>query len=95
MPQGIFPIQPCAAFYEEARYVKMASQRGLVQRSRLRMSADRVVTVGIFAGIEQHAHDLHAAELRRQRDCPVAILRIGSRKQATCVLGSSQGSCNR
>ena len=49
VPENIFNIQSGASFDEEPNHVLIARPRGLMQRGRVGMAADRVVAVWIFA----------------------------------------------
>src|SRR5271163_82189 len=88
LPQSILPIQSCSAFHQKPDHVQVAADCGPVQWCGVGMSAERVVPVRILARVKQHPHNLKMTELRRQRECPVAILSVGIRKQATGFLNA-------
>src|SRR5580704_5036049 len=57
------------------------------------MAAYGVVTVGVFARVEQHADNLDAIELRRQGKRQVAVARAGDGKHVAEILDAAQ--CGR
>jgi len=63
IPQNIFQIQSCTALDKQPNHLQGSARSRLMQRCRVRMPADRVVPVGISAGIQQHANDLNVAKL--------------------------------
>ena len=73
MPEHVLHIQSCTTCHEEPDYFFMASAGRLVQWSRVRMSADRVVAVGIFARVQQRADDFSMSKLRGQSKRQMAV----------------------
>jgi len=55
----------------------------------MRMEADRVVAVWVFAGIEQRFDDFDVAELRGQGKRSVAIIRGCEGKQSQEAFGAA------
>ncbi len=53
VPHGVLPIQFSAVLYQQPDHVEAACCGGLMKRRGVRVSADRVVAIRIFAGIEQ------------------------------------------
>jgi hypothetical protein len=66
LPDCIFQIQFCASLNEEAHYVLMPGQGGLMQWGRMGMKSNWVVSTWIFASIKQRSNDLSMTKLRRQ-----------------------------
>ena len=73
----------------------MAGPSGLMQRCRMGMSADRVVSVWIFARVKQQPNDFDMTKLRCQRERQGAILIVGIRKQPAGLLEASQSRRSR
>jgi hypothetical protein len=59
------------------------SPSSLVQQCRGGMASHRVVSVWIFARVEQKSNDLDMTKIRCQSKCQMAVLRVGARKQPT------------
>ena len=95
MPENIFYIQSRAAFHKKLDHFLVASPGGLMQRRRMRMAADRVVAVGIFARIQQHANDLDMTILRSQGQRQMAVVTTRRRKEPMEVVDAPQSGRNR
>jgi hypothetical protein len=95
LPEDILQIQSCTAFDEKSDKFVMAGPSGLMQRCRMGMAADRVVSVWIFAGVKQQSNDFDMAKLRCHRERQVAILLVRIRKQPAGLLDASQSCRNR
>jgi len=54
------------------------------------MAPDRVVSIGIFARVEQPSNHLDMTKLRGQGELQVAILAVATRKQPAGFLDASQ-----
>jgi hypothetical protein len=91
VPKDIFHVQPGTAFDEQPDYVFMASARRLVQRRGVGMSSDGVVSVGIFARIQQQTNHFDVAKLCCQGECQVAIFRARVRKAPPGFVDASEG----
>ena len=51
--------------------IEMSCQRGLVQRSGVRVKSHRVVTIRVFCSIQQESYHFDTAVLTRKRECYV------------------------
>ena len=60
----------------------------------MRVSADWVETIRIFAGIEQQAESFCVAVRRSQGECEVAFATIGMGQEATHVVHAIQCCCD-
>ena len=80
LPEDILQIDSCTSFNEEPNELVMAGESGLMQGCRMGMEADRIVSVWILARIQQRTDNLDVAELRCQRERPVAIVIAGGWK---------------
>src|SRR5258706_6570499 len=89
VPEDILQIQSCAAFDEEPNQFVIARPSGLMQRSRMGMAPDWVVSVWIFARVKQQSNDFDTAKLRRQRECQVAVAPGGDWEPATEIRDAS------
>jgi hypothetical protein len=58
------------------------------------MASHRVVSVWIFARVEQKSNDLDMTEIRCQSKCQMAVLRVGAQKQPTGIFDAPQGRCH-
>src|SRR5258706_11635531 len=92
-PQNILHVQSCAALDEKADQVGMACTGSLVQRRRMGVTTDRVVTVGIFAHVQYQASDLDMTKLRCQGERQMAVVGTRPRKQPAKVRDASQSGC--
>ena len=63
-----------------------------VQRCRVGMASQRVVSVWIFARVEQKSNDLDMTEIRCQIKCQMAVLRVGARQAADGHLRCARGA---
>ena len=54
------------------------------------MASHRVVSVWIFARVEQKSNDLDMTEIRCQSKCQMAVLRVGARQQPTGIFDAPQ-----
>ena|SRR5579864_8434564 len=59
------------------------------------MASQRVVSVWIFARVEQQSNDLDVTKIRGQSECQMAVLIAGARKQPAGILDAPQGRCHR
>jgi hypothetical protein len=55
-----------ATLDEQSNNIPMSRQSGLMQAGRVRMAPNRFLPIRIFAGIQQHTHDLYAQTGRRE-----------------------------
>jgi len=92
-PQYILQVQSCAAFHKQPDHFVVPSTSSLVQRRRVRMASDRVVTVWIFAGVQQQSNNLNVPKTRRQSERQVSVLSAGACKQPAGVLAAPQRCC--
>src|SRR6266853_5707320 len=90
VPEDILQIQSCPSFDEEPNQFVIASLSGLMQRSRMGMAPDWVVSVWIFARVKQQSNDFDTAKLRRQGESQVAVATIGDWEQSAEILNASQ-----
>ena len=58
------------------------------------MASNRVVTVWIFAGVQQQSNNLNVPKTRRQSERQVAVLTAGARKQPANFLAAPQRRCH-
>src|SRR5258708_39743199 len=86
LPDGVPDIQPRAALDQEPHHRLVAAQDGLVQWRRVRMMAFRIVTVGIFARVEQQTNKLRMSVLCSQREREVARFGVRGRQQTGGVV---------
>src|SRR5260370_5257365 len=82
VPEDILQIQSCPAFDEEPNQFVIASPSGLMQRSRMGMAPDWVISVWIFARAKQQSNDFDTAQLRRQRESHLAVAARGGLEQS-------------
>jgi len=82
-------------FDQQPDHFGMAARSRLVKRGRVRMASDRIVSIGIFARFQQPSNDLDMTEVRRQRECQMALLTAGTGKQPAGILDAPQGRCHR
>src|SRR6266481_1986020 len=68
LPHNILQIESRTAFDEKSDEFTMAGPSGLMQRCRMGMAPDRVISIGIFARVQQQANDLDMTKLRGQRE---------------------------
>jgi hypothetical protein len=61
----------------------------------MRMGADRVVSIRVFARIEQQPNDVSVTELGGECECEVALLPIRGRKHPPCIFDPAQGCSDR
>ncbi len=73
----------------------MATPSSLVQRCRVGMASDRVVSVWIFARVQQQSYDLDMTKIRCQSERQMGVFIARARKQATGILEASQSSRDR
>src|SRR5258706_1108627 len=90
-PQNILHVQSCAALDEKADQVGMACTGSLVQRRRMGVTTDRVVTVWIFGHGQYQASDLDMTKLRCQGERQMAVVGTRPWKQSAKVRDTSQG----
>ena len=69
LPENILQIQSCTPFDEEPDYFTMAAPSGLVQRCRVGMAADRVVSIWILTRVKQQSNHFDLTKLRCQGEC--------------------------
>jgi hypothetical protein len=93
-PENILQVQLRTAFDQEPDYVKMSCLGSLMQRCRVRMTSDWVVSVRIFARVQQQPNNLDMTKIRRQGERQVAVLPAGVRKQPAGVLAPPQSRCH-
>ena len=65
-----------------------------MQRCRVSMGSDWVVTVWIFARVQQQSNNLDMPKARCQGERQMAILTAGARKQTAGVLAPPQSRCH-
>ena len=94
MPQHILQVEPSAALDEETNHILVACSGCLVQRRRVGMSSGRVVSVGIFARVQQRSNNLHMTELRRHRQSQVSLLWARSCEKMAEFSYATESSCN-
>lgn len=95
LPQEILHVESCSPFDKKPHHRIMPPARRLVKWRGMGMAADRVVTVWIFARIQQESNDLNMTEIGRQGERQVAILRASAGKQATRVLDTAKRRSDR
>src|SRR5258708_34990952 len=88
VPEDILQIQSCPSFDEEPNQFVIASLSSLMQRSRMGMAPEWVVSVWIFARVKQQSNDFDTAKLRRQGESQVAVGPIRDREQSAGNLNS-------
>ena len=73
---NVLNIKSGSPLDQQPNDVRMASQRRLVERRRVRVASNRVVAVGVFAGIEEQPDDFRTPELgcKRERAMPIASI---------------------
>ena len=86
LPQDILQIESRTAFDEKSDEFTMAGPSGLMQGCRMGMAPDRVVSIGIFARIQQHSNDIDMSELCGQCQRQVASFGVAIRKQAAKII---------
>ena len=64
----------------------MSCPGSLVQRCRVGMASDWVVSVRIFPRVKQQSNNFDTSRIRRQSESQVAVLTAGACKQATGVI---------
>ena len=74
VPEQVLYVETCAAFDEEMHDLFMAPRRSLVERGGVRLAANRVVTVGVFTGVEKESDDLEMTEIRCRSEGEVAFV---------------------
>ncbi|MEZ6015611.1 MAG: hypothetical protein R3F49_10885 [Planctomycetota bacterium] len=79
---AVLEVEAGAALQQELDHVDVTTPYGLVRRGRVRLGALGVVTVGVLAGVERHAHTRGMAELGRERERQVSFARIGLRQES-------------
>jgi len=89
LPENIFHIESCAAFYEQVYELVVSGEGGLMQRRGMGVEAHWVVAIRVFAGVEQRLNNLNVAELRCEGESAVAIVGRCERKQSTKVLSAA------
>src|SRR5262245_58512067 len=67
LPHRIPKVQSGSTLDKKADRLKVASERRLMQRRRMRMRSHRVVPAGIFACIQKQPDNVRVTELSRQR----------------------------
>jgi hypothetical protein len=85
-PENVLQVQFCTAFDQEPDYFIVPSPGSLVQRCRVGMASHRVISVWIFARVEQQSNDLDMTKIRCQSECQMAVLRVSARKQPMGIL---------
>ena len=73
---GILQILPRAVLNQNANNVEVPGERGLMQRRRMRVKSNGVISIRIFSSLEQLLRDLGVAVLTGHRECDVT--RFGS-----------------
>jgi hypothetical protein len=102
-PEHIFQIQSRAAFDKQSDHFKIARPGSVMQRRRMRMAADWVISVGIFARIQQQSNDFDVSKLRGQASARVAVVAVadGSNRRKSAMrpraaaIGKSIGAPRR
>lgn len=94
-PENILQIQSCPAFDEETDYFLVPSPGSLVERGGMGVASHRVVSVRIFAGVEQQSNDFDVTKIRCQCKCQMAVLRVGACKQPAGIFDAPHGRCRR
>ena len=94
VPKDILYIQSCAALDEKSDHFLVACAGSLVQRRRMRMAADWIVAIWIFARVQQQPNDLNMAKLRRQGERQMAVVSAGVWKEPTEVVDAPQRGCD-
>ncbi len=84
----------CAALHQQPDHRLMSRSSRLMQRGGMRMPAWRVITVRIFARIQQHPHNFDMTVIRRQAERQMSVQRTRQRKQLARVFDSSQSCRN-
>jgi hypothetical protein len=90
-PKHVFLVQLCAAFDEEANKLRIAEPGGVVQWGAVRVSADGVIAIWIFARVEQQAGTFDAPILDRQGEREMALAAVGGWQQAANLLKAAKG----
>jgi hypothetical protein len=93
-PKNIFLVQLCAAFHQKANKRCMTEPRGVVQWSAVRVPANGVKAVWIFACVEQQTGALDASILRRQGECEVPLAAVGGDQQAAKIFKAAKCDCD-
>lgn len=88
LPENVLDIQPRTAFDQKSDDPTMASQGGLMQRGRMRMTW--AVSAGIFARVQQQSHDFDMSKLRSQGQRELTSLAVSMRKEPAAIVGTSQ-----
>lgn len=86
VPKDILHVQSSAALDEKSDHFLVAGGGSLVQRRRMRMATERIVTVWIFTRIQQEANNLNMAKLRRQCERQMAVVFASAGKQPAEVV---------
>ena len=63
----------------------MPIPRSLMQRSRVRMAADRIKPIRIFSNIQHQSHDLGMTILRGQSESQMTLIRAGPREKSPSI----------
>jgi hypothetical protein len=67
-PENILQIQSRATFDEQPHHFLMPRSGSLMQRCRVRMPSQRIVSVWILSRIKQQSNDLDMSKIRRQTE---------------------------
>src|SRR5579859_3634630 len=92
LPERILHIQPCAALHEQADDLVVTTCGCLMQRRRMSMDSNGIVSIRIFTSIEQQRDDLCLTILRRQSQGTMALLTGGCQQQPLDLFGAPQSS---
>jgi hypothetical protein len=63
LPKSVSKVGARTPFEKQLDQRIVTGEGGLMQRRRMAVTAGRIVTVRVFAGIEQRAHNFHVSEL--------------------------------
>jgi hypothetical protein len=85
-------IRSGTALNKQANDPFVTSQRGLMQRRRMRMRSLRIVPVRILAGVEQQAHDFRMSVLRRPSHGEMPFLWSGARERSARFVNATSRS---
>ena len=78
LPENILQIQSCTPFDEKPDYLIMTAPGGLMQRCRVGMTSDGVVSVRVFARVQQQSNDLGMTGTGCQSEREMAVLAAGT-----------------
>src|SRR6266700_2536374 len=81
LPERILHIQPCAALYEQTDDQVVTTCGSLMQRRRMSMDSNGIVSIRIFTSIKQQRDDLCMTILRRQSQGAMTLLTCGCQQQ--------------